>query len=108
MNISNIKNATHWLEVLQTTQKSQTAIMRLSPGKTSSDKKNSHKKSDQILLLLEGELEAEVGDEKSHLRAGDICLVPAGMPHRFENQGTLRAVTFNVYSPPEYSADEKG
>jgi mannose-6-phosphate isomerase-like protein (cupin superfamily) len=108
MNISNIKNATHWFEVLQTTQKSQTAIMRLSPGEDSSAQKNSHKESDQILLLLEGELQAEVGDEKSHLRAGDICLVPAGTPHRFENQGNHRVVTFNVYSPPEYASNEKG
>ena len=108
MTISNISEAKEWFEVLQTTKHSQTAVMILTPGKHSSEEMNTHKHSDQVLLLLEGELEAEVGESKCTLRKGDSCIVPAGTPHRFDNIGKCRAVTFNVYSPPEYSPDEKG
>jgi mannose-6-phosphate isomerase-like protein (cupin superfamily) len=108
MTISNINEATEWFQVLQTTKRSQTAVMVLSAGGNSSEEMNVHKNSDQVLLLVEGELEAEVGGKRRTLRKGDSCIVPAGTPHRFENRGKSRAVTFNVYSPPEYSPDEKG
>jgi mannose-6-phosphate isomerase-like protein (cupin superfamily) len=107
MKITNIDDARGWFAVLQTSAKAQTAVMILTAGGQSSEEMNTHAKSDQVLLLLEGELEAEVDGEKRTMRKGDCCIVPAGTPHRFENRGRGRAVTFNVYSPPEYAADEK-
>jgi mannose-6-phosphate isomerase-like protein (cupin superfamily) len=106
MNVANIKDAKEWFEVLQTSDKSQTAVMTLEPGK-SSGAKEGHKKSDQVLLLLEGELEGEIGDEKAVLETGDVLLIPAGVRHRFTNRGAKAAVTFNVYAPPEYPAGTK-
>ena len=70
MNLANIHDAKDRLfQVLQTTKLSQTAVMNLKPGGLSSDEMNVHKKSDQIALVLTGELLAEVGDEKKTLRA---------------------------------------
>jgi len=108
MTVSNILDVKHWFEVLQTSERSQTAVMVLTAGGHSSEEMNVHQKSDQVLLLVEGELEAEIGGEKKSMITGDCCIVPAGTPHRFENRGKGRAVTFNVYSPPEYPAGEKG
>ena len=45
--------------------------MILEPGKSSGDKE-AHKKSDQVLLLLEGELAGEIGDEEAALKKGDV------------------------------------
>jgi mannose-6-phosphate isomerase-like protein (cupin superfamily) len=108
MKIANIQETDSWFQVLQTTRHSQTAVMTLSPGGQSSEETNVHEKSDHVLLVVEGEVEAEIAGEKRRLRTGDCCIVPAGTKHRFENAGNQRAVTFNVYSPPEYAADEKG
>jgi mannose-6-phosphate isomerase-like protein (cupin superfamily) len=108
MKTSNIHDARAWFQVLQTTARSQTAVMTLSADGQSSEEMNVHAKSDQVLLVVEGEVEAEVAGDKRHLRAGDSCIVPAGTKHRFKNAGKEKAVTFNVYSPPEYPADEKG
>jgi mannose-6-phosphate isomerase-like protein (cupin superfamily) len=108
MTIANIHDTKEWFEVLQTTERSQTAIMVLTAGGHSSEEMNVHKKSDQVLLLVEGELEAEVGGEKRSMVKGDSCIVLAGTPHRFENRSKDRAVTFNVYSPPEYPPGQKG
>lgn len=101
MKLANIKDASAWFEVLQTGDEAQTAVMTLEPGK-SSGAKQAHEKSEQVLLLLEGELEAEIGDETGAMRTGDVALIPAGVKHRFTNKGQAKAVTFNVYAPPEY------
>jgi len=108
MTIRNVHEVTEWFEVLETTAQSQTAVMILKPGRPSSAKMSVHKKSDQTLLLLAGELLAEVNGEKRTIHRGDTCIIPAGTPHRFENLGQHTATTFNVYSPPEYPAGEKG
>ena len=108
MNIANIKDATEWFEVLQTTAREQTAVMRLSRGRATGDAAESHDKSEQVLLLLEGELLAEIGSKHSKMRAGDVVIIPAGVEHKFTNVGDKTALTFNVYAPPAYSTGEKG
>jgi mannose-6-phosphate isomerase-like protein (cupin superfamily) len=107
INIANIYETDSRFQVLQTTKRSQTAVMTLAPGTSSSEKANVHAHSDQILYVVKGRVEAEVEAETRQLKEGDICLVPAGTPHRFENRGAEPVITFSVYAPPEYPADEK-
>jgi len=104
MNVTNINEARDWFEVLQTSERSQTALMTLAPGKSSGDKAEAHDRSDQVLLILEGELIGEVGDEHLSLKKGDVITILSGVKHRFTNRSRKQAVTFNVYSPPAYPA----
>ena len=108
MDLANIKDAKDWFEVLQTSKRTQTAMMTLAPGQKTGRKAEAHAKSDQVLLVLSGKLSGTVGPESVTLRKGDVLLIRAGTPHRFENPGRQRAVTFNVYSPPDYPAGMKG
>lgn len=94
--------------MLQTSKRSQTAMMRLAPGKSTGKKAEAHKNSDQVLLMLSGKLSGRVGGKIVRLEKGDVLLIPAGAPHRFNNPGKRAAVTFNVYSPPEYPPGTKG
>lgn len=82
--------------------------MKLGPGQATGDEPEAHENSDQVLLLVAGELSAEIGGRRSLLKAGDVVIVPPRVMHKFTNRGEQPAVTFNVYSPPEYPADEKG
>ena len=107
MNVTNIGRATGWFQVLQTTDRTQTAMMTLEPGAATGDKAEAHDKSDQVLLMLEGELIGEVGDERPRLKQGDVIVIEAGTKHRFANASTKNAVTFNVYSPPAYPPETK-
>ena len=107
MNVRNIGEATAWFEVLQTTKRTQTAMMRLKPGRSSGSHKEGHRNSDQVLLVLEGEVEGEIADDTITLRKGDVIVVPAGTKHKFTNRASVDAVTFNTYSPPEYEPSEK-
>jgi mannose-6-phosphate isomerase-like protein (cupin superfamily) len=96
------KDAKRWFDVLQTSDGCQTAMMTLDPGESSGEMTNEHPQSEQILLVLDGDVEAEVGDETAALTAGDVVIVPRKAPHRFTNRGERKAVTFNVYVPPAY------
>src|SRR5258708_35086323 len=81
MNMSNINLATEWFEVLQTTERSQTAVMRLDPGQSTGEHAESHDKSEQLLLLLEGRLMAEIGGKKFAMDVCDLLnLAPRGEP----------------------------
>lgn len=108
MRVTNIQDAESWFQVLHTTKQSQSAVMTLKPHGESSEDLNVHEKSDQVVLVVEGEIEVEVDGLARKLKAGDTCIIPAGTPHRLTNPGAKKAVTFNVYTPPEYSAREKG
>jgi mannose-6-phosphate isomerase-like protein (cupin superfamily) len=102
MVVSNIHRSKKFFEVLQTISRTQVASMRLAPGKASGPKGNEHPRSDQVLVVIEGEVYAEIGDEKTTLRKGDVVTVPAGVQHRFVNHGGSDALTVNVYAPPAY------
>jgi mannose-6-phosphate isomerase-like protein (cupin superfamily) len=107
MELTNITKATHWFEVLQTSERAQTAMMKLSPGQSTGEKADAHESSDQVLLVLDGEIYGEIGDETVTCKKNDVVIIPAGVKHRFTNRGNVVAVTFNVYSPPEYPRGTK-
>ncbi|HXE56290.1 MAG TPA: cupin domain-containing protein [Tepidisphaeraceae bacterium] len=107
MNVCNIRDASKWFQVLCTARKSQVATMTLAPGKSSGPKENEHPKSEQVLFVLEGQVLAEIGEEKKTLRQGDVVIVPAGAAHRFTNHSESPAMTLNVYAPPAYDIDEE-
>lgn len=88
--------------VRDTGEELQTAFMSLQPGEESGPKSNEHASSEQLLYVVEGEVEGEVGDRRVHLRAGESVLVPKGVAHQFRNASKKTAMTFNVYAPPAY------
>jgi mannose-6-phosphate isomerase-like protein (cupin superfamily) len=102
MFLTNLQSAESWFEVMQTTDRSQTAVMNLDPGQSSGDSKEAHPESDQVLIVLDGEVLAEVADESARMCKGDVVVIPAGVSHRFVNQGGTTARTFSVYAPPAY------
>ncbi len=106
MKLCNIRDGGEWFRVLLTSKKSQVVTMTLAPGKSSGPKGNEHAKSEQVLFVVEGEVLAEIGQEKQTLRKGDVVIVPAGAAHRFVNHGASAALTLNVYAPPAYDSDE--
>ncbi len=107
MNLISIFAAGSGFRVLDTTERSQTGLLTLQPGEASSDRPNQHEDSDQTLILLAGELRAEVGEEVATMEDGDAVLVPAKTLHRFINTGRNRATTFSVYARPAYPPSEE-
>lgn len=59
-----------------------------------------HKKSDNIWIVLEGELEAVIGGERYFTRAGEVIFMPAGVPHQTGNRGDVDMLAIEIYCPP--------
>src|SRR5579872_5054998 len=95
----NINNNRKDFSVVSTAKKTQVAMMTLAPGEASGPMKNEHPDSEQVVLLMEGQLLAEIGDERANLTAGDVLIIPTKVAHRLTNDGKAPAVTFNVYGP---------
>ena len=68
-----------------------------------------HPGREEIIFVLEGEAEQWVGEEKRVLRAGEMALIPAGVPHMTFNRGpaTLKflAILNNIRGPEPMVVD---
>jgi mannose-6-phosphate isomerase-like protein (cupin superfamily) len=106
MNIANIHESSEDFHLLETTGRTQTATLTLSPGEATSAKPQLHPDSDQTVVMLEGEVVAEVGVEREILRSGQSLIIPAGVKHRFYNEAKKPAFAFTVYAPPAFQTDD--
>ena len=103
---ANIHRPKEWFKVLQTTERSQTAVMKLGAGQSTGKEAEAHEGSEQILLLIEGELAAEIEGRRSRMKPGDVVVIPPRIRHKFTNRRDKPALTFNVCLPPEYPIDD--
>lgn len=64
--------------------------------------------AEEILHLISGQAEAQVGDERGRLAAGDLAVIPAMVPHGLVNTGeeTLKVVGFFSEAEVVSSFDE--
>lgn len=70
------------------TQQSATVYFEIEPG----DNLGRHTDSaEELLLIIDGEIEAEVGGETGRLSKGELVLVPKMVPHDFKNVGSKKA-----------------
>jgi mannose-6-phosphate isomerase-like protein (cupin superfamily) len=106
MNINDIHESAEDFHILETTGRTQTATINLKTGEATSDQLNSHPHSDQTIILLNGQLEAEIGEEHATLCAGQSVIIPAGVKHRFLNSASEPAFAFSVYCPPAYETGD--
>lgn len=107
MDVMHTRTARKFFKVLQTSTKTQVAMMTFKPGESSGPKGNDHPKSEQVVYVVEGELVAEIRGETRTLKADDCVTVPLRASHRFVNRGNRPVVTFNIYAPPAYADDEE-
>jgi quercetin dioxygenase-like cupin family protein len=53
---------------------------------------------EELLLVLEGEVEVTIGEERSVVGAEELVLIPAMVPHSFRNVGSTRARIVGFFS----------
>lgn len=52
---------------------------------------------EEIIYVIEGMLEYDIGGKKSTVKAGDVLFVPAGTPHTAKNIGSANAAELATY-----------
>jgi quercetin dioxygenase-like cupin family protein len=64
-----------------------------------------HSGTEQVIYLLEGRIEVEMGGEKEKLEPGDTVYFPPGERHRVVVLGDQPARLLVIYAPPIQSAE---
>ena len=69
----------------------QALLCRVSyePGK--SVEWHAHQDTEQVMVIVDGEVDVTIGDEQRTLRAGDVCVMNRGVEHELYSEG---GVTF--------------
>lgn len=60
--------------------------------------------AEEILYVVQGEAEAEVGDERGLLTAGDLAVIPATVPHSLVNVGGTAVKIVGFFSDAEITS----
>ena len=61
---------------------------------------HTHPDSEEVVYVLDGKVTHTLGDQRTTLRAGDLIVVPRGVPHRLLNEGAAPARAYIVFSSP--------
>ncbi|MEO8052901.1 MAG: cupin domain-containing protein [Acidobacteriota bacterium] len=61
---------------------------------------HAHADQDKFYVVLEGDAEIQVGDEKQVVPAGGGAFAPSGVMHSVRNCGSKRLVVLAVLGPP--------
>jgi transcriptional regulator with XRE-family HTH domain len=72
------------------------------PGGSTGDETYTHGDSEELLLVLEGRVHLQLGDESYDLASGDSVHYRSSTPHRISNPGAETAEVVFVISPPSY------
>ena len=89
-----------FFEILQRTDRSQTAVMTVGPGRDAGPEEMHP--GDQIIYIVEGEAMLRLAGKEYRAGAGALLLVPAGSPHHVGNPGQVPLFFVTVYAPPAY------
>jgi mannose-6-phosphate isomerase-like protein (cupin superfamily) len=54
--------------------------------------------AEEVLYIVQGEAETEVGDERGRVSAGDLAVIPAMVPHGVRNVGDERLKVVGFFS----------
>ena len=97
------KENDNFRKVIKTGKYSQVVLMTLLPGEDIGNEV--HKTVDQILVFMEGEGKAKVGNEEFEIKPGVMAFVDAGAWHNFTNTGLKPLKLYTIYSPANHPAD---
>jgi mannose-6-phosphate isomerase-like protein (cupin superfamily) len=85
-----------------TGKKSQVVLMTIQPSEEIG--MEVHEDHDQILVIVEGQGHATLGDKNLEFGPDDLIFVHAGTRHNIVNSGNQPLRLYTVYAPPEHAA----
>jgi transcriptional regulator with XRE-family HTH domain len=80
----------------------EVVVARFEPGGSTGDEPYTHGDSEELLLVVEGDVHVQLGTDVYELAAGDSVHYQSSTPHRVSNAGAETAEVMFVISPPSY------
>jgi mannose-6-phosphate isomerase-like protein (cupin superfamily) len=74
--------------------------IELDPGEATAEVPFTHGDSDEVLVLVSGQVEVTVDGTRHSLNAGDSIAYRSSAPHKCHNTGTVLAEAIIALSPP--------
>ncbi len=87
-------------KVIKTGKYAQVVLMSIPPKNEIGNEV--HDSVDQILLFVQGQGKATVGDDSKVIGENHLVFVPAGTWHNFTNTGTQDLRLVSVYAPSQH------
>lgn len=72
------------------------------PAGSSSGTETYHHKGEEAGVVLEGQLQLQIGDQTFLLEAGDSFGFPSTLPHKYSNPGDVETIVIWAVTPPTY------
>jgi quercetin dioxygenase-like cupin family protein len=66
-------------------------LCRVSYDAGKSVARHAHEHTEQVMVVVDGEVDITIGDDRRQLRAGDVCVMNRGVEHELYSEG---GVTF--------------
>ena len=83
-------------------QSLEVVVARFEPGGSTGDEPYKHGDSEEVLLVVEGGVQVQLGADVFALGTGDSVHYQSSTPHRVSNPGDETAEVMFVISPPSY------
>src|SRR3954469_1239873 len=80
----------------------EVVVARFEPGGSTGDEPYTHGDSEELLIVVEGRVEVQLGDDLYEAAEGDSVHYQSSTPHRVANAGDEPAEVLFVISPPSY------
>ncbi|MFW6377981.1 MAG: cupin domain-containing protein [Bacillota bacterium] len=74
----------------------------IEPGESNTDRSMITHQGEECGVILEGNLELILQNEKYYLEEGDSIRFDSSIPHRFINNGEVKSVSYWVMTPPSF------
>jgi transcriptional regulator with XRE-family HTH domain len=80
----------------------EVVVARFEPGGSTGDEPYTHGDSEELLVVVEGDVHLQLGTDVHELGVGDSVHYRSSTPHRVSNPGDETAEVMFVISPPSY------
>jgi quercetin dioxygenase-like cupin family protein len=80
----------------------EVVVARFEPGGSTGDEPYTHGESEELLIVVEGRVQVQLGADVHEVTAGDSVHYESSTPHRVANIGDEAAEVLFVISPPSY------
>jgi transcriptional regulator with XRE-family HTH domain len=80
----------------------EVVVARFEAGGSTGDEPYTHGDSEELLVVVEGRVHVQLGDDVHEVAAGDSVHYESSTPHRVANAGDGPAEVLFVISPPSY------
>jgi transcriptional regulator with XRE-family HTH domain len=80
----------------------EVVVAQFEPGGSTGDEPYTHGDSEELLIVVEGRVQVQLGEEIYEVAAGDSVHYQSSTPHRVANAGNEAAEVLFVISPPSY------